>query len=189
MKEADVIALVKETDPEFSGPRFKQWCNQLLQTLQDAWSNKDYNVLKSCEVKKLYELHKSQLETMASMDVKNVTEDMEIISTKLVDYQRIDNSEVFKVELKVSLIDYYRNVKTKHVLRGWTDEKVNAKYILEIVRDNGFLTEWLTDLSSMTCPNCGAPLNLLSEKKCPYCDSSFITMDNSYKVKTLELQR
>lgn len=188
MEEADTIALIKEGDPEFKGARLKQWCNQVLQILQEAWTNKDYQVLKNYETKELYELHKGQLEVMASMDVKNVTKDMEIISTKIVDYQRTANGEVFKIELKVSLIDYYRNLKTKQVLRGRTDEKVNANYMLEIIRDDGFLTEWLTDFNSKTCPNCGAPFNPLSEKKCSYCDSTFITMDNSYKVKTLELQ-
>ena len=81
---------------------------------------------------------------------------MEINEIKIIDYNRMPDCEIFKVIISVSLIDYYQKENSMMILSGSLNQRVNADYKLEIVRDKDFLTDWLVDKSTTVCPNCGA---------------------------------
>ena len=187
MVEKDVIEEIKRYDPNFSKIEFNRWCGDVLKILQEAWSKKDLETLKYYETKNLYKLHEKQLNAMKEREVVNITKDMEIGKIKIIDYNRMPDCEIFKVIISVSLIDYYQKENSMLILSGSLNQKVNVDYKLEIVRVKGFLTDWLVDKSITVCPNCGATINLLQQNKCEYCDSMFITMNNSYKIKELEI--
>lgn len=187
MTEKDIIEEIKKYDPNFSKVEFKRWCGDVLKTLQEAWSKKDLATLKYHEAKELYQLHENQLKVMQERKIVNITKDMEIGKIEITDYNRMPDCEIFKVIISVSLIDYYQKENSMQILSGYLNQKVNADYKLEIARDKDFLTEWLVDKSITVCPNCGATINMLQQKKCEYCETEFITMDNSYKIKALEI--
>lgn len=187
MVEKEIVEEIKKYDANFSKIEFKRWCGEVLKILQEAWSKKDLETLKYYEVERLYLLHEEQLKAMQKNKIINVTKDMEINEIKIIDYNRMPDCEIFKVIISVSLIDYYQKENSMMILSGSLNQRVNADYKLEIVRDKDFLTDWLVDKSTTVCPNCGAVINLLQQKKCAYCDSVFITMDTSYKIMSLEI--
>lgn len=187
MAEKQIIEEIKEYDPNFQKGEFKRWCRLVLEKLQEAWTNKDLVTLKAHEVKELYQLHEKQLQAMKAQDIINVTKDMEIDEVEIKDYNRLTNHEIFDVTMKVTLIDYYQEEKSGRILSGRQNQKVTAIYEIEVEREKNFLSEWLVDKSINECPYCGAPINPAKEKQCEYCQRMFITMDNSYKIKSIKI--
>lgn len=186
MIEKNIVAKIHEDDPNFSKTEFKQWCNQVLGKLQEAWSKKDLETLKYYEAKTLYELHKKQLNVMKERKIINVAKEMEFLETKIIDFERLSDCEVITVEMLVNLIDYYQEEGNGIILSGKIDQKIGANYRLKISRDKYFLTEWLVNNSSV-CYFCGAPINDILQIKCEYCNSVLKTMDNCYKIISLQI--
>lgn len=186
MIEKNIVAKIHEDDPNFSKTEFKHWCNQVLEKLQEAWSKKDLETLKYYEVETLYELHAQQLKVMKERKVVNVTKEMNFIETKIIDFERLSDCEVITVNMLVNLIDYYQEEGNGIILSGDINKKTGANYKLKIARDKYFLTEWLMAKGNV-CPFCGAPINNSLQVKCEYCDNILKTMDNCYKVYSLQI--
>lgn len=186
MIEKNIVAKIHEDDPNFNKTEFKQWCNQVLGKLQEAWSKKDLETLKYYETTTLYKLHEKQLNTMKENKVVNVVKEMEIIETKIIDFERLSDCEAITVQMFVNLIDYYQEEGNGIVLSGKIDQKVNANYRMKIMRDKYFLTEWLINHNSV-CPFCGAPIKNILQTRCEYCDGVLKTMDSCYKVYSLQI--
>lgn len=90
---------------------------------------------------------------MKENKVVNVVKEMEIIETKIIDFERLSDCEAITVQMFVNLIDYYQEEGNGIVLSGKIDQKVNANYRMKIIRDKYFLTEWLINHNSV-CPFC-----------------------------------
>lgn len=185
------IGFIKEIDPAFKEHRFKLWCQQVLFDIQDAWSKKDKEILKKYEVKQLYDLHTSQLDAMTVQNIRNVTKEMTIDDVLITDFKVTKEEELITVILPVSLIDYYEeiipNSKNGYLKKGSKDTKVNAQYTIVFTRPKNFQSSSLVNEEIENCPNCGAPINIQEQEQCAYCDTPFITMNSTYKIKSLKI--
>ena len=63
--------------------------------------------------------------------------------------------------------------------------KINT-YLLTFVRKSGSKTEKGKQTDTMNCPNCGAPTEITSSGKCPYCGSVITTRDHGWSLANLE---
>ena len=111
---------------------------------------------------------------------------MEIIEAKIIDFEWLSDCEAITVQMFVNLIDYYQKEGNSIVLSGKIDQKVSANYRMKIIRDKCVLAEWLINHNPV-CSFCGALIKNILQTRCEYCDGILKTMDNCYKVYSLQI--
>ena len=96
------------------------------------------------------------------------------MDVKIVDVQKIDDVITINVYLKVKCYDYVINEKTNEVVRGQDSNKVIIEYKLSFVKSANNTNK------IEKCPNCGAPVDIVSSATCPYCDSTLVKDASDY---------
>ena len=76
--------------------------------------------------------------------------------------------------LNVKCYDYVIKDATGEVTRGTDKSKMNIKYKLSFVKSAS------NNNTEEKCPNCGAPVDIVSSAVCPYCDSTLVKDAGDY---------
>ena len=156
-KEKQVEAKIKEVDPMFNKEEFIANAKSLFVKLQQAWTDRDWSVIRVFETNELFEQHKNQLQGYINNNQINVMDRICVNYANLYSFEQIGDKDILKVRLNSRMADYIIDATTKQVLRGdKTTERVNT-YILTFVRKKGLQTKEGTEkINTTNCPNCGS---------------------------------
>ncbi len=168
------INKIKEIDPELNINEFKTKVFMTYKDIQTAWMNFDTDTIRKLTTDEVYNMYSSQLETLKLKKQKNIMKDIELIDVKITDIRKENDTIKINAYLNVRCYDYVIKEATNEVVRGRDNAKINIKYMLTFVKssDNNKLVE--------KCPNCGAPVDIVSSAKCPYCDSTLVKTSSDY---------
>lgn len=168
------INKIKEIDPELNINEFKTKVFRTYKDIQIAWMNFDTDTIRKLTTDEVYNMYSSQLETLKLKKQKNIMKDIELIDVKIADIRKENDTIKINAYLNIRCYDYVINEATNEVVRGRDNAKLNIKYMLTFVKssDNNKLVE--------KCPNCGAPVDIVSSAKCPYCDSTLVKTSSDY---------
>jgi ribosomal protein L37AE/L43A len=79
------------------------------------------------------------------------------------------------------MIDWQEDEITGKILRGDKTTRWDLRYKMKFMRSSGVLTkEETAGATEHTCPNCGAPIEMMSSAKCDYCNSVVTTGQYSW---------
>lgn len=85
------------------------------------------------------------------------------------------------------MIDYIIDETSNRILKGNPNTNLYNKYVLTFIRKTGSKTrEDGSKVETMNCPNCGAPTEITSSGKCPYCGSIITTDDHGWSLSGLK---
>lgn len=187
MDEATIISMITKEDPLFNKDEFLAWSRDLFIKLQYAWSDRDWSIIRCFESNELFEQHSAQLERYKQNKQINKMERVSVNWAKLHNYKVDGEYEVMEVMLNSKMIDYIIDEETGKVLHGdKTTNKINT-YKLTFKRKKGITTKaGETTVNTTNCPNCGAPTEITSSGKCPYCGSVITTGDYNWVLTSLE---
>lgn len=168
------INKIKEIDPELNINEFKTKVFRTYKDIQTAWMNFDTDTIRKLTTDEVYNMYSSQLETLKLKKQKNIMKDIELINVKITDIRKENDTIKINAYLNVRCYDYVIKESTNEVVRGTNSAKINIKYMLTFVKssNNNKLVE--------KCPNCGAPVDIVSSAKCPYCDSTLVKTSSDY---------
>ena len=167
---------IRQIDPEFSSDNFLAWSREVFLKIQQAWTDRNWKVIRPFESNELFNIHNSQLNEYIKNHKINVVEKINISNATLREFRQDGDKEVLVVELHAVMRDYVIDEKTKKVLESNPNKDWYMKYLMTFNRKKGVLTKAGTSNKSTTnCPNCGAPTEITSSGQCEYCDS-VITM-------------
>ena len=108
----------------------------------------------------------------------NVLERININQAYLQKYVRDKDYEYLTVFFQVRMTDYIKDEKTGQVLKGSPTVDSHMKYLYTFMRKNGVKTNPASsNMSTINCPNCGAPTKITSAGRCEYCGSVITTGD------------
>ena len=112
---------------------------------------------------------------------RNVMEDIELISGKVVSTVVHSNVISFKVEMTVRQVDYIADSDGK-LLRG---DKNTHTCTYELFVEKGISS------AKTNCPNCGASISDAASKTCESCGANLIDVSNNFIIvkKTMLKQR
>jgi hypothetical protein len=179
---------IQKADSQFVENDFYNWCKDVMNELEEAWSNKDIELLAEYETKQLFSLHQEQLKNMEQRNVKNVVKDIQINSLHIVGYEQKKDLDRIEVNIEMSLIDYYCSIDSAEILRGSSTKKRNVKYKVVFVKDVHIQSDGFQSLKSLTvCPYCGAPIDLKKTSHCEYCQRDIHARKSCYKIAELEI--
>ncbi len=182
--DPNLIKKIKAVDPEFNEEKFLTFAKNLYVRLQNAWTERNWEPMRTYESVELFEQHRLQLQAYIDTNRINVVDRIAVNYAKLYDFKQEGGKDILSINLKATKKDYIIDATTKEVLEGnKIDDRVTV-YRMVFERKTGILTETATEeLETTNCPNCGAPTNITSSGKCEYC-GSLITTDNHDWVLT-----
>lgn len=186
-REKQVENQIKQVDPMFNKEEFIANAKSLFVKLQQAWTDRDWSVIRVFETNELFEQHKNQLQGYIDNNQINVMDRICVNFANLYSFEQNGDKDILTVRLNSRMADYIIDATTKQVLRGdKTTERVNT-YILTFIRKKGLQTkEGSEKIVTTNCPNCGAPTQITSAGKCEYCGSVITTGEYSWVLSNLE---
>lgn len=177
---------IRQIDPEFSSDNFLAWTREVFLKIQQAWTDRNWKVIRPFESNELFNTHNSQLNEYIKNHKINVVEKINISNATLREFRQDGDKEVLVVELHAVMRDYVIDEKTKKVLESNPNKDWYMKYLMTFNRKKGVLTKAGTSNKSTTnCPNCGAPTEITSSGQCEYCDSVITTGEHDWVLSDI----
>lgn len=165
---------INSIDKDLNIEEFKNKAFNIYKDLQTAWMEFDTDTIRKLTTDEVYNMYSSQLETLKLKKQKNIMKDIELIDAKVIDIRKENNIITVDVYLNVRCYDYVIKEATKEVVRGKDNAKLNIKYKLS------FIKSATNNNKEEKCPNCGAPVDIVSSATCPYCDSTLVKTASDY---------
>ncbi len=177
---------IRQIDPEFSSDNFLAWTREVFLKIQQAWTDRNWKVIRPFESNELFNIHNSQLNEYIKNHKINVVEKINISNATLREFRQDGDKEVLVVELHAVMRDYVIDEKTKKVLESNPNKDWYMKYLMTFNRKKGVLTkEGTSNKSTTNCPNCGAPTEITSSGQCEYCDSVITTGEHDWVLSDI----
>lgn len=185
--EAEIVPAIQAIDPNFSRDAFINWGNEVFITLQQAWTERDWSKIRPFEKEELYRQHEMQLQEYIRTGRINVIERVNIRQAYLHRYQRDAQYEYLTVYMETRMNDYIIDEKTQNVVKGDPNRDYYLNYLLTYMRRTGVLTDAAkSNHSTVSCPNCGAPVSITSAGRCEYCDHIITTGEHDWVLSSLD---
>lgn len=165
-------------DPNINTEELKQLTFDIYKKVQEGWMNFDYNILRQYLTDEMYNMYESQLKVLKAKHQKNMIEDIKFIGAKIIDISTENNIEKIKVYLQVATKDYVVDVNNK-VVRGNKNIRNKMEYIITLNKN-------IEKENIKKCPSCGAPIDIVSGGKCPYCDSVIHNYNDKFVMSKKE---
>ena len=190
----EVSRRIKEHDKEFDIEEFKAFAKRTFIKLQNAWTERDWEKVRVLESDKLFEQHKAQLQGYIDNNQINVIERIMVNEAHLYNFTQVQGKDTLTIDLKTRMADYIIDASTKKVIRGDKFKETYHIYRLTFVKTEkakapeGEETDKKDEKSTKTtnCPNCGAPTEITSTGRCPYCHSVITTKEYDWVLDNLE---
>lgn len=178
---------IQANDPAFNKEEFVAWSKNLFVKLQQAWTARDWSIIRTFETENLFEQHKNQLQGYINNNQINVMDRICVNYAHLYNYRVEGDKEILTVRLNSRMEDYIIDATTKQVIKGQKGlDKVNT-YLLTFIRKNGVKTKPGTiEVNTTNCPNCGALTQITSSGKCDYCGSVITTGEYNWVLSNLQ---
>lgn len=184
---SEIEKAIRKHDPHFSTGKFLGWSEEVFMTIQQAWTERDWDKIRPFEKEELYRKHQLQLQEYINNGTINVVERVNINQTFLYRYDRDNEYEYLTVYLQSRMNDYIIDAGTRQVVRGDKNREYHTKYFLTFMRKNGVKTNAAEGgMIEHHCPNCGAPLEVTSSGKCEYCDTIITTGEHDWVLSDLD---
>jgi len=163
---------IRAIDPAFSSDKFIGFAREVFMKIQEAWTLKDWKVIRPFESETLFNQHKQQLDEYIRQGKTNVVEKIAIKHCSLHSFKQDGDKEVLTVWLNAVMRDYVIDDATKNVLESDPNRDWFMKYEMVFNRKAGLKTDPGKKGNVITnCPNCGAPTEITSSGQCSYCGS------------------
>ena len=184
--ENAVYEKVKAVDPLFNKEEFISWSKTLFVKLQEAWTERNWETIRTFETNELFEQHKRQLQGYIDNKQINVMERICVKSARLGEFTQTADKDILTVVLSSKMIGYIINEDTKAVIKGDKNTERHSVYKLTFVRAKGIKTQEATGkVKTTNCPNCGAPTSITSSGRCEYCGSVITTDKHDWALSDL----
>jgi len=178
-RTSQIEKIIKESDPNFTADDFTAFAKNVYIDIQNAWCKRDLTEVRPVMHTNLYNTTQKQVQSKIDQKVIYHYESIAINTAYLTSYVRDEQFEYLTVYLNARFIDYQTSEETGQIIRGDKNTRWDFRYKMKFMRSVGMLTKDATDDNGYgtghNCPNCGAPLEISSSGKCPYCDSVVTT--------------
>jgi hypothetical protein len=180
-----VADMIRQTDPNFSADAFIGWTREVFLKIQQAWSDRNWELIRPFESNELFNVHNGQLDEYIKNKKINKVEKINIKKVALHSYNVDGDKEVLTVYLDAIMRDYVTDENGK-VLESDPNKDWYMEYVMTFNRKVGVKTQaGLSNKSTTNCPNCGAPTVVTSSGKCDYCKSVITTGEHDWVLSDI----
>lgn len=168
-----ITQIVQQKDENFTANDFISYVKRVYVDIQDAWSKRDLEPVRSVIHPNLYQQTQRQIEKKIEDGIINYLERISVNTAYLTGYVQDDDYEYMIVYLTAKMIDYQIKEATGEILYGDKTTRWDMYYKMTFMRAINMQTLDITqeDNMVMKCPNCGAPVEGTAFGECEYCGS------------------
>ncbi len=180
------IETLKEKDPNFNEQvLLEKVGNQYIQ-MQNAWQNKDWEPMRAIMTDALYNQMARQLQALIDAKQTNFVERIAVLETRIVRYAIEADNDVLVVRLSTRITDYTQDDRTGSIINGSMTRELFMVYDWKLIRQKDKKTLNQPSVTQISCPNCGAPLDINHTGKCPYCGTIVTLGDHDWALSVIK---
>ena len=177
---------LKQKDPNFNEQALLEKVgNQYIQ-MQNAWQNKDWEPMRAIMTDALYNQMARQLQALIDAKQTNYVERIAVLETRIVRYAIEGDNDVLVVRLSTRITDYTKDDRTDAIVSGSTTRELFMVYDWKLIRQKDKKTLNQPSVTQISCPNCGAPLDINHTGKCPYCGTIVTLSDHDWALSVIK---
>ena len=180
------IAGLKAKDPNFSESKFLEDAGNLYVRLQNAWTARDLEPVRTKLSEELYAKSERQVQAFIDRAQTNHIDRISVLNSSIVGCTSDDTNDIITVQLTARIVDYVTDDKTGNVLRGSKDRELFMTYQWTYIRSLGKTTGAVDGTDDKHCPNCGAPIDLNQSAVCEYCGAVVKSGDYDWVVSNIK---
>ena len=181
-----VAEQIRQIDPSFSEDKFIGWSREVFVKIQQAWSERNWKIIRPFESQELFSQHSAQLEEYIKNNKINKIEKINVSYCGLREFKVDGDKEVLVVELHAIMRDYVVDATTGNVLESDPNKDWYMNYLMTFNRKAGVKTDaGVSNKSTTNCPNCGAPTEITSAGQCEYCKSVITTGEHDWVLSDI----
>lgn len=160
-----------DTDPDFDEAALCGQISNLYVRMQNAWTAKDFSVMRPFFTDGLYQQFDRQLQQIAAAGKTNHIDDIGVLDVSLLGWKEKDEKQWLTARVKTRITIYSTDDQTGKIVSGSKKEVKLMEYEWTLVRASDQKTFGEEEVRSVHCPNCGATLSINHSAECPYCGS------------------
>lgn len=173
-------------DEGFSEAEMKERLSNLYIRMQQCWQNKNIEELRPFFTDSFYSQMEIQLKSITDAKQTNHIERIAVLSVELEGFTQTETEDKLYAEIKTRIVDYTVDDKTGDVVSGSKTAEKFITYEWELTRPIGKKTARGKGTKAISCPNCGAPLEINKTARCPYCNSIITTENDEFVINTIK---
>ena len=177
---------LKQKDPNFNEQvLLEKVGNQYIQ-MQNAWQDKKWEPMRAIMTDALYNQMARQLQALIDAKQTNHVERIAVLETRIVRYAVEGDNDVLVVRVSTRITDYTTDDRTGEVVSGSTTRELFMVYDWKLTRQKDKKTLAQPSVTQISCPNCGAPLDINHTGKCPYCGTVVTLSDHDWALSAIK---
>lgn len=165
-------------DPDFSESQLKEKVSNMYIQMQNCWQKKNLEQLRPYFTGALYAQFDRQLEPYRTRHETNIVERIAVLGVAFNGWRTVGGNDEIIATVRTRIVDYTVDDNTQQVIRGDRNKEKFMTYEWTLSRKSGVKTAPESGTRSVSCPHCGAPMNINKSAKCEYC-GSIVTADSS----------
>lgn len=172
-----------ERDKSFSLPAFEQRVGLVFREFQVAWSAQELAHMRPFLSDNLFQTQQYWIDAYKKQGLRNVTENARIEGIELA---RIDSDawyDAITVRVRATSLDYTLGDGGARVVAGSRDTERSYTEYWTLIRGASRTGPTRTEL---TCPNCGAPLDINMAGVCKYCQAKVTSGEFDWVLSRIE---
>lgn len=172
------------SDPAFDTSKFRDFATDTFLRLQDAWTNMKWEQARPLETDFLFGQHQYWMNSYRRDGLRNVLSDVEVTRVELSRITIDRYFETITVRIFAKMIDYTIEQGSGKVVSGFPNQSRKFSEYWTFVRRAGVTSK---DRDAATCPNCGAPLDKVTQVgECSYCQTEITRGDFDWILSRIE---
>ncbi|MBQ9359450.1 MAG: TIM44-like domain-containing protein [Lachnospiraceae bacterium] len=172
-------------DPNFNEAAFREHMSNLYVQMQQEWHNKDIEPLKPYFTDAYWNQMDRQLDQKRKAGQTPCTERIAVLETTPRGFYQSAGMDHIVVRMRARLVAYVLDDKTGKVISGDMNREKFMEYEWDVCRKSGVVTG-AAGMQTVSCPHCGAPLNINQTAKCPYCDSIVTLVNEDWALNNIK---
>ena len=157
-------------DPNFNAAALCEKAANLYVQMQNGWTAKNIESLRPYFTDALFTQMERSLQGYVQRGETNVVERISVLDVTPRGFHQTGGEDHILLRLRTRITDYTVNDATQQVVRGSREQEKYMTYEWDLVRPTGTKTETGSgETKRITCPGCGAPLDVNASARCPYC--------------------
>lgn len=135
-----IAKYIYKKDENFNLEKFLNWVKNIFLTLENAFSQRDWQKIFTFESKELFEEHNAQIQELISLGRVNIKDNIKIIDAYLHKLVIDGNSENLTVSIRATMNNYIVDEASGSIITGKKEEVFDTIYQMTFVRTNGIKT-------------------------------------------------
>ena len=138
--------------------------------MQNGWTAKNIESLRPYFTDALFTQMERSLQGYVQRGETNVVERIAVLDVTPLGFHQTGGEDHILLRLRTRITDYTVQDSTQKIVRGSRDQEKFMTYEWDLLRPTGTKTEAESgETKRITCPGCGAPLDVNASARCPYC--------------------